>query len=96
MSEDIKLVKLVSCDRLGGFTFSNITNASIKIPFKHHAYFSITIAFPVFLSHRLLLYLSLPLSIFLSLSQRRHDDILGRAEQMMLQQKEGWRDGKTS
>lgn len=25
------------------FTFSNITNASIKFPFKHHAYFSITI-----------------------------------------------------
>lgn len=68
MSEDMKWVELVSRDRPEDFTFSNITNASIKIPFKHQAYFSITIDLPVFLSR--CLPLSLSISLFLSLSLR--------------------------
>lgn len=43
MSEDMNRVAASLPPSPQEFTFSNITNASIKIPFKHHAYFSITI-----------------------------------------------------
>lgn len=43
MSEDMNRVATPLPPSPQDFTFSNITNASIKIPFKHHAYFSITI-----------------------------------------------------
>ncbi len=43
MSEDMNRVAAPLPPSPQELTFSNITNASIKIPFKHHAYFSITI-----------------------------------------------------
>lgn len=43
MSEDMNRVAAPLPPSPQDVTFSNITNASIKIPFKHHAYFSITI-----------------------------------------------------
>lgn len=43
MSEDMNRVATPLPPSPQEFTFSNITNASIKIPFKHRAYFSITI-----------------------------------------------------
>ena len=43
MSEDMNRVATPLPPSPQELTFSNITNASIKIPFKHHAYFSITI-----------------------------------------------------
>lgn len=43
MSEDMNRVAAPLPPSPQEFTFSNITNASIKIPFKHHAYFLITI-----------------------------------------------------